>query len=84
MTASWPRSTPISSGLRPRLDGVARTTLVDPNDGESLPILEITVDEAGLGRSALEVCRRLRKGSPPVYVDMGCSTKGNWSSTLAP
>lgn len=58
------------------LEGVARTTLVDPNDGESLPILEITVDEAGLGRSALEVCRRLRKGSPPVYVGHGMLDEG--------
>ena len=42
-------------------------TLV-PADGQSLPILEITLDEQALGRSALEVCRRLRRGKPPVYV----------------
>ncbi|HUY91506.1 MAG TPA: aminotransferase class V-fold PLP-dependent enzyme [Pirellulales bacterium] len=42
-------------------------TLV-PADGQSLPILEIAIDERSLGRSALEVCRRLRRGKPPVYV----------------
>ncbi|WP_406697889.1 aminotransferase class V-fold PLP-dependent enzyme [Singulisphaera sp. Ch08] len=58
------------------LEGVARTRLVDPSDGESLPVLEMTVDEAALGRSALEVCRRLRKGSPPVYVGHGLLDEG--------
>ncbi len=38
------------------------------SDGERLPILEIVVDETKLGRSAVEVCRRLRAGSPPCYV----------------
>ena len=46
----------------------ATTTLVEPTDDESLPLLEIAVDEAAIGRSALEVCRRLRNGSPPCYV----------------
>jgi len=49
----------------------ARCRLVDPADGESLPLLEIAVDEATLGRSALEVCRRLRQGRPPIYVGHG-------------
>jgi L-seryl-tRNA(Ser) seleniumtransferase len=30
--------------------------------------LEIAVDEQRLGRTAFEVCRRLRAGSPPCYV----------------
>lgn len=41
---------------------------VMPSDGQSNPKLEIVIDEAHLGRSAFEVCRRLRRGSPPVYV----------------
>jgi L-seryl-tRNA(Ser) seleniumtransferase len=45
--------------------------LVVPADGQSLPLLELTLDEAALGRSALEVCRRLRDGSPPVYPGHG-------------
>lgn len=46
----------------------ARCDILDKEDGESLPILRIHVDEAALGRTALEVCRRLRAGSPPIYV----------------
>jgi D-glucosaminate-6-phosphate ammonia-lyase len=38
---------------------------------KSSATLEITVDEARLGRSAFEVCRRLRNGEPPVYVGHG-------------
>lgn len=54
------------------LEGLAaHCLLVVPDDGESLPLLEIAVDEAGLGRSALELCRRLRQGSPPIYVGHG-------------
>ena len=37
-------------------------------DGECLPILEIVVDEKQLGRTAMDVCHRLRAGSPPCYV----------------
>ncbi|SIO41564.1 L-seryl-tRNA(Ser) seleniumtransferase [Singulisphaera sp. GP187] len=54
----------------------ARGRLVVPADGESLPVLEIGLDEAGLGRSALDVCRRLRHGSPPVYVGHGRLDEG--------
>ncbi|WP_437222815.1 aminotransferase class V-fold PLP-dependent enzyme [Planctomicrobium sp. SH661] len=39
-----------------------------PEDGETLPSLEITLDEKRLGRSATEVCRSLRRGSPPIQV----------------
>jgi L-seryl-tRNA(Ser) seleniumtransferase len=42
--------------------------LVSPTNGETIPRLEIAIDELRLGRSAFEVCRRLRHGSPPVYV----------------
>jgi L-seryl-tRNA(Ser) seleniumtransferase len=48
----------------------ARCT-IDDGDGESLPNLEIAIDERRLGRPALEVCRRLRRGMPPVYVGHG-------------
>jgi D-glucosaminate-6-phosphate ammonia-lyase len=41
------------------------------SDGERLPILKISIDERMLGRNALEVCRRLRQGSPPCYVGHG-------------
>jgi D-glucosaminate-6-phosphate ammonia-lyase len=63
------------AGFRQRLHTIAgaivacaaRCELLD-GGGECLPILEITVDESALGRSALEVCRRLRAGTPPCYV----------------
>lgn len=59
------------------LDGLpARCRLIGSENGESLPLLEIALDEAALGRSALEVCRRLRRGSPPVYVGHGLLDQG--------
>ena len=50
--------------------------LTVPADGQSLPILEIALDESVLGRSALEVCRSLRRGAPPVYVGHGLLDEG--------
>lgn len=49
----------------------AKTLFVDRGLDEPAPLLEIAVDRARLGRSALEVCRRLRRGSPPCYVGHG-------------
>lgn len=49
----------------------ARCHLLDRRDGESPPWLEIELDEQRLGRTAMEVCRRLRRGEPPVYVGHG-------------
>jgi L-seryl-tRNA(Ser) seleniumtransferase len=55
--------------LAGRLEGLpVRRELQVPADGESLPLLEIVVDESALGRSALEVCRALRLGRPPIQV----------------
>lgn len=48
-----------------------RSRLIVPADGQSLPVLEITIDEAALGRTAFDVCRRLRAGRPPVYPGHG-------------
>lgn len=42
--------------------------LVKSADPQCLNSLEITLDEATLGRSTLEVCRSLRKGTPGIYV----------------
>ena len=49
--------------------------IVDPRDGESWPLLEIAVEESA-GRSAFEVCRDLRTGTPPVYVGHGQLSDG--------
>jgi len=53
-----------------------RCTIIDKADGESLPILEVTLDEARLGRTAFETCRRLRQGVPPIYVGHGRLAQG--------
>ncbi len=58
--------------LAGRLEGLpVRCQLLLAADGESLPLLEIALDESALGCSALEVCRELRRGSPPVQVGHG-------------
>ena len=50
------------------LQGLAVScTIEDPDDSESSPLLEIALDEAGLGLTAFDVCRRLREGKPPIY-----------------
>ena len=48
----------------------AECQIVESAAGERL-VLEVTLDEAQLGLSAMEVCRRLRNGSPPIYVAHG-------------
>ena len=50
--------------------------IVDKGDGESLPILEIALDESRLGRTAFDVCRKLREGTPRVYVSHGRLAQG--------
>lgn len=54
----------------------ARCRLVVPADGQSPPLLEIAIDESALGRTAFEVCRRLRAGRPPVYPGHGALDEG--------
>lgn len=54
----------------------ARCHLIVPADGQGLPLLEITLDEKALGRSALEVCRSLRRGRPSIQVGHGGLSEG--------
>lgn len=49
----------------------ATCRLFDPADGERPPVLEIQLNESRLGATAVEVCRRLRNGQPPIYVGHG-------------
>lgn len=49
----------------------ATCRVIEPATPDRWPQLEIHVDEAGAGRSAFEICRELRNGSPPVYVGHG-------------
>lgn len=41
---------------------------VEPAASDQWPVLEVEVDAARRGKSAMEVCRQLREGKPPVYV----------------
>ena len=50
--------------------------IADKGDGESLPLLEITIDQAAIGKSAIEVCRALRQGEPPIYVSHSALREG--------
>ena len=50
------------------LQGIAVSCAIeDPGDSESSPLLEIALDEAVLGQTAFDVCRRLREGNPSIY-----------------
>src|SRR5947209_12266649 len=59
------------------LEGLpVRGRLIVPADGQSLPLLELTLYERAVGRSALEVCRGLRRGKPSVHVGHGLLHEG--------
>jgi L-seryl-tRNA(Ser) seleniumtransferase len=72
------------AACRPRLERLAaslaglaaRWLIEDRADGESFPLLVIAVDERALGRTATEVCRRLRAGDPPIYPGHGRLAEG--------
>jgi L-seryl-tRNA(Ser) seleniumtransferase len=66
----------LDSICAPLRDLPVRCAVIDRGDGESLPTLEVTLDEGRLGRSAFDVCRRLRQGSPPIYVGHGRLPQG--------
>jgi L-seryl-tRNA(Ser) seleniumtransferase len=49
----------------------AECRIVEPDSQDRWAVLEIVVDEQSLGRTAFDVCKTLRNGSPPVYVGHG-------------
>jgi len=62
------------ANLRTVADGLAnvpdvRTTILGGVDEDRFPVLELAVDEVALGVSAFEITRRLRCGTPSVYVN---------------
>jgi L-seryl-tRNA(Ser) seleniumtransferase len=64
------------ANLRTIADGIAdspglHATIVGNPDEDRIPLLELAVDEARLGRTAFEITRRLRCGSPSVYLNEG-------------
>jgi D-glucosaminate-6-phosphate ammonia-lyase len=54
----------------------ARCRLVPGASADHWAVLEIAIDDPAPERAAFDVCRRLRKGSPPVYVGHGKLTDG--------
>jgi L-seryl-tRNA(Ser) seleniumtransferase len=62
----------LAAGLR---DVPCGCTLIEPT-GDRPPLLEISVPEKQLRRNAVEVCRRLRRGRPPIYVGHGAVHQG--------
>jgi L-seryl-tRNA(Ser) seleniumtransferase len=57
----------IAEGLG-HVSGV-QTRLIGGPDDDAFPALEIQLNEASLGRTAFEVARQLKRGSPAVYVN---------------
>ena len=52
-------------------DTTATCRIVESTEPDRWPTLEITVTAVTAEQSAFEVCRRLRHGSPPIYVGHG-------------
>lgn len=76
----WPAYRALLERLAAALQGTLATChLIDPGDDERFPLLEITVHEKELGRTAVEVCRRLRRGTPSVQVRHGQLHQGKLS-----
>jgi L-seryl-tRNA(Ser) seleniumtransferase len=51
-------------------------TIFEKGGGQSPPFLEIDLDEQALGRTAFDICLKLRQGDPPVYVSHGRLPEG--------
>jgi D-glucosaminate-6-phosphate ammonia-lyase len=58
------------------LAGCAARCELKDGAAECLPTLEISVDQALLGRTAFDVCRALRSGTPPCYVGHAALREG--------
>ena len=54
----------------------AQCSVRDKGDGQSLPLLEIVIDETVVDRGAMEICQSLRNGAPPIYVSHGGLREG--------
>jgi D-glucosaminate-6-phosphate ammonia-lyase len=62
--------------VRAVVDLPVRCTIVERDDGQSVPLLEIALDERALGRDAFAVCRNLRRGTPSVHAGHGKLSQG--------
>src|SRR5436305_1494192 len=69
------------SAMRRRLEHIAaaladmpaRCRVIEPPDGQSAPVLHVTLD----GADAFDVCRRLRRGRPSIQVGHGLLPAGS-------
>lgn len=52
------------------------TRLLESSDGESLPLLEVTLTGPDREAQAMRLCRGLRAGDPPIYVGHGKLASG--------
>ena len=50
--------------------------ITKPSSPDRWPLLEISIDEKAAGRTAFEVCKALRAGSPSAYVSHGKLSAG--------
>ena len=57
-------------------DSPATCRLVSPREEGLWPVLEITIADVHPGAAAVHICRRLRQGSPPIYVGHGRLREG--------
>jgi D-glucosaminate-6-phosphate ammonia-lyase len=57
-------------------DAPVACRIVEPDSLDRWAVLEIAIDEQTLGRTAFDVCKALRDGSPPVYVGHGNLSDG--------
>ncbi|MBQ16065.1 MAG: selenocysteine synthase [Planctomycetaceae bacterium] len=70
--ADWDRQHTLLASIATQLaDQPVTCTIEGTREAERSPLLSIEIDEAGVGRSAFDICRGLRDGSPAVYVSHG-------------
>ncbi|MEY4178095.1 MAG: hypothetical protein RLY70_1669 [Planctomycetota bacterium] len=71
----YDRDLPVFDGYLREIEAALRESPVECHwpavAAGGVPLLEIAIDERRLGRHAVEVCRRLRRGHPSVHVGHG-------------
>jgi L-seryl-tRNA(Ser) seleniumtransferase len=70
--SQYESSLELLQGIAVALDGCPFECAIeeDPN-AERLPLLTVSIDERAAGKSALEICRDMRNGIPPIYLGHG-------------
>jgi D-glucosaminate-6-phosphate ammonia-lyase len=71
-----PRYRRILDSVTEHLTGTDAACRIVESDPDRWPLLVVDLDEKKSGRTAVEVCRRLRNGDPPIYVGHGQLKQG--------